>query len=71
MSTESQTTVVLSRVPDGLLDGLPDEDQTAIKAAIGHPMIIVGHDERGWMELEFRHNGDIHTIWVDPAESAS
>lgn len=60
-------TVILKRIPDGLLEGLPAEDQAAIRAAIGQPMTVVGHDD-GRAELEFSDAaGDLHTIWIDRA----
>lgn len=63
-------TVILKSVPKGLLDGLPDEDQTAIQAAIGKPMTVVGRDH-GRTELEFTDAaGHIHTIWIDSKDIA-
>jgi hypothetical protein len=60
--------MILKSVPEHLLDGLPDEDQVAIRAAIGKPVTLVGHDEDGRAILEFSdETGDMHTIWVDPA----
>ena len=35
-------TVVLTSIPPGLLDGLPQEDQNAIMAMIGKPVLLVG-----------------------------
>ena len=45
--------VVLLSLPPGLLDGLPDEDQRAIKAIVGKPVKFLGYDEIGRAELEF------------------
>jgi len=65
-------TVVLKAVPPGLLDGLPQEDQDAITAIVGKPVILVEYDEDGRAELLFKDPIDdhsdfdahIHTIWV-------
>jgi hypothetical protein len=57
--------VVLEKVPPGLLDGLPGEDQRAIAAIVGVPVRLSGFDD-GRLELEFvEENGTIHTIYVD------
>jgi len=57
--------VVLLSVPEALLSGLPEEDQTAIQSAVGKPMKFAGM-AYGQAELEFRDSrGDEHTIWVD------
>jgi hypothetical protein len=56
--------MILKSIPDGLLDGLPAEDQEAIQKNIGRPVKVVGFrgDE---MEVEFKDDQDeIHTIWV-------
>jgi len=45
--------VVLTRIPPGLLDGLPQEDQNAIVAIIGKPVMLVEFDEDGRAELHF------------------
>ena len=67
--------VVLVAVPPGLLHGLPDEDQRAIRAIVGQPVSFLGYDEDGRAELEFADpfDGDpenyyshTHTIWVAP-----
>jgi hypothetical protein len=71
---EPGETVVLTTVPPGLLDGLPQEDQRAIVAIVGKPVLLVGYDEDGTAELEFddpfdpqtdRHR-HFHKIWVAP-----
>jgi hypothetical protein len=57
--------VVLEKIPPGLLDGLPGEDQRAIAAIVGVPIRFLGFDD-GRLELEFvEENGTIHTIYVD------
>ncbi len=61
--------VVLTAIPPGLLDGLPDEDQRAISAIVGKPVTLVGYDEDGRAELDFAdpfEAGTTHTIWVAP-----
>jgi hypothetical protein len=65
-------TVVLTCIPPGLLDGLPQEDQNAIMAMIGKPVLLVGYDEDGRAELHFDDPFDVrtddyshsHSIWV-------
>jgi hypothetical protein len=58
--------VRLKRIPFDLLEGLPFEDQEAIKRAT--TMTYVGVRDDGKAELEFTtEKGDGHTIWVDPA----
>jgi hypothetical protein len=66
---------VLAAVPPGLLDGLPDEDQRAIRAIVGKPVMLIGYDDDGRAELEFADPFDAdsenyyshtHTIWVAP-----
>ena len=66
--------VILVSVPPGLLDGLPDEDQRAITAIVGKPVLLVDWDELGRAELFFDNPFDgrpgdynhTHTIWVRP-----
>ena len=59
--------VVLTRIPAGLLDGLPQEDQDAIVAIVGKPVLLVDYDEDGRAELHFedpfdaRSSGYSHT----------
>jgi hypothetical protein len=58
--------VVLIGLPEGFIDDLPEDDQRAITAALGKPIILHGYDEDGRAELEFTDNQDvIHTIYVD------
>ena len=67
-------TVVLVKLPPGLIDGLPDEDQRAIIAIVGKPVLLLDWDELGRAELHFddpfdlRTDGSSHThsIWVAP-----
>ena len=66
--------VVLVAIPPGLLEGLPAEDQAAIRAVVGKPVTFVGYDDRGWLELHFANPFDsereqhshAHSIWVAP-----
>ena len=68
-------TVVLTTLPPGLIDGLPQEDQNAITAIVGKPVLLVGYHEDGRAELDFEDPFDVrtdgsshtHTIWVPPA----
>ena len=58
--------VVLEKLPPGLIDGLPEEDQKAISAIVGVPIRLSGYDDDGRLELEFvEANGTIHSIYVD------
>ena len=57
--------VKLKSVPTSLLDGLPEEDQAAIRSVIGQTVIFVGFSH-GQAEIEFKDiHGDDHSIWVD------
>jgi hypothetical protein len=61
--------VILKALPPGFIDDLPEEDQLAISAAVGKPIILNKYDRDGRAELEFAepYNEDSsHTIWVDP-----
>lgn len=59
--------VFLNVMPPGLLQGLPEEDQAAIRAIIGRPVTLAGYSF-GQAELEFVDRaGDDHTIWVEPS----
>ena len=61
------STVVLTSVPAGLLDGLPQSDQDAITAIVGLAVRLVDYDSVGRAELEFTDKrGDIHSIYVRP-----
>lgn len=58
--------VVLTRIPPGLVDGLPCEDQHAIADVIGKPVLLSEYDDTGRAELEFiDKEGVIHYIYVD------
>jgi precorrin isomerase len=57
--------VILRNAPSSLLHGLPEEDQAAIHAIVGHPVIFAGYSW-GQAKLEFTDSqGDGHTIWVE------
>ena len=66
--------VSLMSIPPGLLEGLPQEDQDAIVAIVGKPVLLVGFDEHGRAELHFDDPFDgrpgdyshTHSIWVAP-----
>lgn len=59
--------VVLSEAPAALLSGLPEEDQTAIKAQVGKKLTLNEFDAYGNAELEFIDQANvIHFIWVEP-----
>jgi hypothetical protein len=73
-SPKAGETVVLTVLPPGLLDGLPEEDQRAISAIVGRPVLLCGYDQDGRAELEFDDPFDgrpgtfehTHTIFVSP-----
>ena len=53
--------------PPGFLDDLPEEDQQAIKDAIGKPVRLNKYDEDGRAVFEFTdRNGSCHTMYVGP-----
>ena len=59
--------VTLCEVPQGLLDGLPKEDQRAISEIVGKAVRLNDYDDAGRAELEFIDNeGVIHFIYVNP-----
>ncbi len=58
--------VVLKALPSGLIDDLPEDEQRAISARIGRPIMLMGYDRHGRAELEFMATDDsIHTLYVD------
>jgi len=67
--------VVLTAVPLGLLDGLPEEDHHAITAIVGQSVLLVGYDDDGRAEISFDDPFDVrtdgysntHSVWVPPA----
>ena len=61
--------VVLVAIPPGFMDDVPDEDQRAIRAIVGKPVMFSGYDEDGRAELDFAEaarRDHYHTIWVAP-----
>jgi len=65
LSPRAGSKVVLTKIPPGLLDGLPVEDQKAIGAIVGVPIQLSGFDD-GRLKLEFvEADGTIHSIYVD------
>jgi len=62
-------TVVLKALPPGFIDDLPDEDQRAISAMVGKPIMFNKYHRDGRAELEFADpfiQNSSHTMWVDP-----
>lgn len=54
-------------IPEEIPEGLPEEDQIAIRAQVGKIMVIQDFNNDGAAELEFVDDaGHIHTIWIDP-----
>jgi hypothetical protein len=59
--------VVLNQLPPGLIDGLPQEDQEAITAIVGQPVLLLGYEELGRAKLKFTDSSGVtHFIWVEP-----
>jgi len=57
--------VVLTEIPLGLLDGLPEDDQQAIVEAADHPMLLCEYSDGETAELRFADaRGYIHFIYV-------
>ena len=57
--------VILTGLPMGFVDDLPQEDQRAITAVVGTAISLTGFDEDGRAELEFvEPNGIFHTIYI-------
>jgi hypothetical protein len=64
---KANTKVILSKLPVGFVDDLPNEDKKAISAVVGKPVLLVGYDDDGRVELKFTDlNGTIHFVWVAP-----
>jgi hypothetical protein len=62
---EPGSLVILTHAPASLLQGLPREDQTALRSIVGKPVTLSGFSY-GQAELEFADaRGGGHTIWVD------
>jgi hypothetical protein len=57
--------VILTAVPQGFVDDLPEEDQQAIREIVGKPVLLVEYDDVGRAELEFNdREGQTHFIFV-------
>ncbi len=57
--------VILTELPSGLVDDLPEEDQQAIREIDGRPVLLSDYDDTGRTELQFTdHNGVMHFIYV-------
>jgi hypothetical protein len=56
---------ILTELPPGFLDDLPEEDQKAILEIVGKPIEFVGYDEDGRAELEFTDGNEVfHSIFI-------
>ena len=59
--------VLVTEVPPGMLDDLPSDDQQAITAVVGKPILLTKYEEDGRAELEFQdRNEDYHLLYVSP-----
>jgi hypothetical protein len=55
-------------LPPGLLQGLPREDQNAIRGILGKPVLLEEYDEDGRAVLAFADSkGIFHSIFVSPS----
>lgn len=55
--------VILTGLPPGFLDNLPQEDQRAISAVVGKRVRLDEYDEGGRAELEFKErNNSLHLL---------
>lgn len=55
--------VILTGLPPGFLDNLPQEDQRAISAVVGKRLRLDEYDEGGRAELEFKErNNSLHLL---------
>jgi hypothetical protein len=63
--------VVLTALPDGLVDGLPKEDQEAISAIVGHPVQLLAYTDDGRAELNYDSQGGVHSIFVSRVHKTS
>ena len=59
--------VLLTALPVGFIDDLPEEEQRAISARIGRPILLLKYEQDGRAALEFMDKDDgIHTLYVAP-----
>ena len=57
--------VVLTAIPQGFLDDLPEEDQQSITEIVGKPVLLNEYDDAGRAELEFRdYEGQPRYLYV-------
>jgi hypothetical protein len=60
-------TVVLTKLPVGMLNDLPMEDQEAISEIVGKPILLCENDDAGRAELGFKDGkGVTHFVYVAP-----
>jgi len=58
--------VILTALPPGFLDDLPEEDQRAITEVIGKAILLREYED-GRAVLDFREkNGTYHSLYVSP-----
>jgi hypothetical protein len=59
--------VILKELPPGFVDDLPEEDQRAISAVVGKPILLNKYEGDGRAELEFKSgDGHLHYLYIDP-----
>jgi hypothetical protein len=59
--------VILTALPPGFIDDLPSEDQAAISAMVGKPVMLSEYDEDGRAVVEFKDKrGMWHGLYLDP-----
>jgi hypothetical protein len=57
-------TVILEKLPPGLLDGLPAEDQAALSVIVGVPIRFSGFDEDGRLDLRSWKKTELSTTFT-------
>jgi hypothetical protein len=58
---------MLTELPPGLLDGLPQEDQQAINEVVGRPLLLNEFSDDETAEFQFTDSaGDIHFYLCEP-----
>jgi hypothetical protein len=58
----------MAELPPGLLQGLPREDQNAVRGILGKPVLLEEFDEDGRAVLAFTDSkGIFHSIFVSPS----
>ena len=59
--------VILSEVPEGFLNDLPQEDRQAISDVVGKAVRLNEYDDNGRAEIEFTDSsGTVHFLYVSP-----